>query len=412
MANTKLTKRKEEGDAQTDGSGSDSDSELPQNQGNGDLVDDPYDLSHVHDKCDSLMAKLKALNQAAVNLPTASVVNTSPFVSPIITPIHPDMSTKVHEKLEEVATDAVSDELTNYLTGGLVLTNPVVVENLGETQNNGENEAVKPKEVVVIDRVGIRQPLKSIGDHIQESNIMVSTPVFDQCVSDFSMKQKKTPTFKELEQGVKKQKGTGRGGGRPVSPVGPAPGSGRGRGKPPTLKKKVPGKGQSSRKYDPFSALAKATEKSAKAAKRKRPVEEEEKEAGKAPRKLIPAKLARKNKTSTGAIKKPHRYRPGTVALRQIRKFQKSTDLLCRKLCVARLVREITQNFRMGLRFQASALLAIQEAMEAWLVRLMEDMNLCAIHAKRVTVQPRDLKLVRRIRVNNGVDMFLDPNWG
>ena len=78
---------------------------------------------------------------------------------------------------------------------------------------------------------------------------------------------------------------------------------------------------------------------------------------------------------------------------------------------MARLVREITQNFKMGLRFQASALLAIQEAMEAWLVRLMEDMNLCAIHAKRITIQPRDLKLVRRIRVNNGVDMFLDPNW-
>ena len=431
MANTKLTKRKEEGDAQPDESGSDADSELPQNQGNGDLVDDPYDLSHVHDKCDSLMAKLKALNQAAVNLPTASVVNTSPFVSPIITPIHPDMSTKVQtEKSEEVATDAVSDELTNYLTGGLVLTNPVVVENLGETQNNGENEAVKPKETVVIDRVGIRQPLKSIGDmlneivpdkgknkkkddHIQESNIIVSTPVFDQCVSDFSMKQKKTPTFKELEQIDKKQKGTGRGGGRPVSPMGPAPGSGRGRGKPPTLKKKVPGKEQSSRKYDPFSALANATKKSAKAAKRKRPLDDEEyqKSAGKAPRKLIPAKLAKKSKTSTGAIKKPHRYRPGTVALRQIRKFQKSTELLCRKLCVARLVREITQNFKMGLRFQASALLAIQEAMEAWLVRLMEDMNLCVIHAKRVTIQPRDLKLVCRIRVNNGVDMFLDPNW-
>ena len=335
MANTKLTKRKEEGDAQPDESGSDSDSELPQNQGNGDLVDDSYDLSHVHDKCDSLMAKLKALNQAAVNLPTASVVSTSPFVSPIITPIHPDMSTKVQtEKSEEVATDAVSDELTNYLTGGLVLTNPVVVENLGEIQNNGENEAVKPKETVVIDRAGIRQPLKSIGDmlneivpdkgknkkkddHIQESNIIVSTPVFDQCVSDFSMKQKKTPTFKELEQNEKKQKGTGRGGGRPVSPTGPAPGSGRGRGKPPTPKKKVPGKEQSSRKYDPFSALATATKQSAKAAKRKRPVDDEEyqKGAAKAPRKPIPAKPAKKSKTSTGAIKKPHRYRPGTVAL-------------------------------------------------------------------------------------------------
>ena len=109
----------------------------------------------------------------------------------------------------------------------------------------GRNEAVKPRETVVIDRVGIRQPLKSIGDmlneivpdkdknknkddHIQESNIIVSTPVFDQCVSDFSMKQKKTPTFKELEQSEKKQKGTGRGGGRPDSPRGPAPGSGEG----------------------------------------------------------------------------------------------------------------------------------------------------------------------------------------
>ena len=79
MANTKLTKRKEVGDTQQVKSGSDSESELPQNQGNGDLVDD---LSHVHDKCDNLMAKLKALNQAAVNMPTASVVSTSPFVIP------------------------------------------------------------------------------------------------------------------------------------------------------------------------------------------------------------------------------------------------------------------------------------------------------------------------------------------
>ena len=76
-----------------------------------------------------------------------------------------------------------------------------------------------------------------------------------------------------------------------------------------------------------------------------------------------------------------------------------------------RLVREVTQDFQMDLHFQATALLAIQEAMEAWLVRLMEDMNLCAIHAKHVTIQPRDLKLVHCIRVNNGVDIFLDPTW-
>ena len=66
---------------------------------------------------------------------------------------------------------------------------------------------------------------------------------------------------------------------------------------------------------------------------------------------------------------------------------------------------------RLQFHFQATVLLAIQEAMEAWLVRLMEDMNLCAIHARCVTIQPRDLSLVHKIRVNNDVDMFLDPTW-
>ena len=78
---------------------------------------------------------------------------------------------------------------------------------------------------------------------------------------------------------------------------------------------------------------------------------------------------------------------------------------------MARLVREVTQDFKVDLHFQVTALLAIQEAMEAWLVRLMEDMNLCVIHAKHVTIQPRDLSLVRKIWVNNGVDLFLDPTW-
>ena len=74
MANTKQTKRKQEGNAQQVESGSDSESKLPQNQGNGDLVNDSSvdDLSHVHERCDDLMAKLKALNQEAVNMPTAS----------------------------------------------------------------------------------------------------------------------------------------------------------------------------------------------------------------------------------------------------------------------------------------------------------------------------------------------------
>ena len=86
MANTKLTKRKEEGSTQQVESVSGSESELSQNQGNGDLVMD--NLSHVHNKCDDLMEKLKALNQAAVDIPTVSAVSTSPFVTPIITPVH------------------------------------------------------------------------------------------------------------------------------------------------------------------------------------------------------------------------------------------------------------------------------------------------------------------------------------
>ena len=100
----------------------------------------------------------------------------------------------------------------------------------------------------------------------------------------------------------------------------------------------------------------------------------------------------------TGGVKKPHRYRPGTVALREIRRYQKSTELLIRKLPFQRLVREIAQEFKTDLRFQGSAVLALQEAAEAYLVGLFEDTNLCAIHAKRVTIMPKDIQLARRIR--------------
>lgn len=91
-------------------------------------------------------------------------------------------------------------------------------------------------------------------------------------------------------------------------------------------------------------------------------------------------------------------YRPGTVALREIRRYQKSTELLVRKLPFQRLVREIAQEFKPDLRFQSTAVLALQEATEAYLVGLFEDTNLCAIHAKRVTIMPRDMQLARRIR--------------
>ena len=119
---------------------------------------------------------------------------------------------------------------------------------------------------------------------------------------------------------------------------------------------------------------------------------------GKAPRKQLATKAARKSAPATGGVKKPHRYRPGTVALREIRRYQKSTELLIRKLPFQRLVREIAQDFKTDLRFQSSAVVALQEASEAYLVGLFEDTNLCAIHAKRVTIMPKDIQLARRIR--------------
>jgi histone H3 len=117
---------------------------------------------------------------------------------------------------------------------------------------------------------------------------------------------------------------------------------------------------------------------------------------GKAPRKM----LIQKSKTPpTGGVKKPHRWRPGTVALREIRKYQASTDLLIRKLPFMRLVREVAQDFqREDLRWTREALLALQEATEDYLVGIFEHANLVAIHAKRVTIAPKDIQLARRIR--------------
>jgi histone H3 len=137
---------------------------------------------------------------------------------------------------------------------------------------------------------------------------------------------------------------------------------------------------------------------------------------GKAPRMIL---HTRKSAPATGGVKKPHRYRPGTKALLAIRRYrqctqqhcnsvrcsvrgvssflsawfacstEKSTDLLIRKLPFQRLVREIAQDFKNDLRFQGSAILALQEAAESYLVGLFEDTNLCAIHAKRVTIMPK-----------------------
>ena len=92
---------------------------------------------------------------------------------------------------------------------------------------------------------------------------------------------------------------------------------------------------------------------------------------------------------------RPRRYRPGTVALREIRRYQKSSELLIRRMPFQRLVREIAQTHNQYVRFQSGTILALQESVEAYLVGLLEDSNLCAIHAKRVTIMPKDIQLAR-----------------
>ena len=132
--------------------------------------------------------------------------------------------------------------------------------------------------------------------------------------------------------------------------------------------------------------------------------------SGKAPRKQLQPKTQKKKKGKVQGsgktlpafqqgTRKPRRYRPSTVALREIQRYQKSTELLIRKLPFQRLVREIAQDLdKMSIHFQSGAIIALQEALEAYLVGLLEDANLCAVHAKRVNIMPKDIQLARRIR--------------
>lgn len=103
-----------------------------------------------------------------------------------------------------------------------------------------------------------------------------------------------------------------------------------------------------------------------------------------------------------GAPRAKRRYRPGTLALKEIRKYQRSSDLLLRKLPFCRLVRQLCQDHfaRPGevYRWRGEALEALQHAAEDYLVKLFEDANLCAIHSRRVTVMVRDIQLARRIK--------------
>lgn len=95
------------------------------------------------------------------------------------------------------------------------------------------------------------------------------------------------------------------------------------------------------------------------------------------------------------------RHKPGMKALKEIRRYQRSTELLIRKMPFRRLVKEISQDFTANgdpIRMQVSAVEALQEAAESYLVSIFEDTNLCAIHGKRVTIMTRDIQLARRIR--------------
>ena len=128
--------------------------------------------------------------------------------------------------------------------------------------------------------------------------------------------------------------------------------------------------------------------------------------AGKLPRKPTAGKHPRTRpsprkplKKPTGAgIKKPHRWRPGTLALREIKRYQKDSSLLIRKLPFQNLVKEIALEYKDDLRFQSAAIMALQEATEAYIVGLFEDTNICAIHATRVTSQAKDMQLALRMR--------------
>ena len=128
---------------------------------------------------------------------------------------------------------------------------------------------------------------------------------------------------------------------------------------------------------------------------------------GKQPHKHILHKTL-KQKSTTGGIKKPHRYHPGLLALHEIHRYQQSTESLIRRAPFNKLIKEISQEYRIcpegpgtpsiQVRFQSTALAVLQEATENFLVGLFEDVSLLAVHAKRVTVMPHDIRLALRIR--------------
>ena len=125
----------------------------------------------------------------------------------------------------------------------------------------------------------------------------------------------------------------------------------------------------------------------------------------KAPRKQLATKAAHKQGGGQGARPKPHQNY-AMMALREIRRFQRSVDLLIPLLPFQQLVHEIAQDYRMDLRFQSSTILALQEAAEAWLVSLFESTNLCCIHRGCITIAPKDFYLVRHIHHIAGINLW------
>ena len=116
---------------------------------------------------------------------------------------------------------------------------------------------------------------------------------------------------------------------------------------------------------------------------------------------MMLAKKAAKSRIPTRSEcfgRKKYRYRPGTVALREIRRYQRSTDLIIQKAPFQRLVRQILVKIKKDMRIQSTGVLALQEVSEAFLIELFEDANLCTLHAKRVTLMVKDLHLAQRIR--------------
>ncbi|KAK8383925.1 hypothetical protein O3P69_015988 [Scylla paramamosain] len=113
---------------------------------------------------------------------------------------------------------------------------------------------------------------------------------------------------------------------------------------------------------------------------------------------LYPRKKSSKGPNKSGNTPaRRHRFRPGTVALKEIRHYQRTWNTLIPKLSFSRLVREILGEYRSDLRIQSLALQALQESAEVFLTGLLERANLCSIHARRITITPPDMKLVRRI---------------